>query len=633
MSNRMIAPALAAMLLAAVLPPPGARAAMIGTARTVAVIDTGADANHPALWGRLAEGSANVAGPAGIGDVAGHGTAVASIVARDDPDSRILVLRADTPDSCPARCSFREAELIRAIDHAIGQQADVINLSIQSSGRLSKRLKKALVRAVASGSVLVVAAGNGGAAQPAFPARWVAHKKLRQNAIVAGASTDHHALAGFSNRAGKTRDNYLLAPGVGIEAARPGGGTWLVSGTSFAAPQISAAVSRLLGEVPELTSREAVALLFATARDIGRAGPDRRTGHGELDIEAALAAAREGGWRVSVAAAPARLLLGPAFGDALATGTGGLEVSRAADETGLDGLIGVAPELALVPGPGGSLLFLGSGDERAGSPGAAPVPQVALLMPAGTATRLALAATGAPALLDEDPPGRAGQTLLTGEAGLFEDRGAARLGLARELGGGLEARLGLAGEGGTLAGGTADLVAAGRAGRFLLGIGLVDEDESFLGSRDDGGLGLDAGARSRFVRAAATLPLDGRTRLLARGVVARSEPRGGGGPMGAVVTSSFALAVERDGLLAPDDRFHAALAQPMRVESGVLELAGGRRAGLEPSGRELDLELAWSRPLAQDVRLAVNAIARTEPGHRAGVGPDLGGLVRLDLRF
>ena len=90
------------------------------------------------------------------------------------------------------------------------------------------------------------------------------------------------ALADYSNACGVTKDYCLTAPGSNLNVQ-----TGIASGTSFAAPVVTAAVAVLREAFPYMTATEITNLLFTTARDLGDAGVDEVYGWGMLDLERA----------------------------------------------------------------------------------------------------------------------------------------------------------------------------------------------------------------------------------------------------------------------------------------------------------------------------------------------------------
>ena len=115
---------------------------------------------------------------------------------------------------------------------------------------------------------VVVAAGNGGA-ETEYPGRFAA-------SFTVAASTASGALCSFSAR-GAGID--LAAPGCGLDQAGWGGSSWLLNGTSFAAPIVAGTIAALRAYRPDLSATGAESLVLSSAR--GGAFP-------RLDAAAAL---------------------------------------------------------------------------------------------------------------------------------------------------------------------------------------------------------------------------------------------------------------------------------------------------------------------------------------------------------
>ncbi len=250
---------------------------------TIAVIDTGVDYTHPDLIDKVDLGRDYVDGNNDPRDENGHGTHVAgtAAAATDNgigiagvaPGARILAIRA-----LDANGSGYYSWIASAIIEAADARAEVINLSLGGS-QDSRLLERAVHYAQLRGSVLTCAAGNEGASNLGYPARYGA-------CLAIGATTQQGQVAGFSNRGPGL---FLTAPGAGILATVPGTGYGTMSGTSMAAPVVAGVAALLRAQ--GLDGRQVEATLRRTARDRGPAGYDTTWGHGMVDAHAAVQAA------------------------------------------------------------------------------------------------------------------------------------------------------------------------------------------------------------------------------------------------------------------------------------------------------------------------------------------------------
>lgn len=183
-----------------------------------------------------------------------------------------------------AGCASTNA-IATAIDAAIDDGVDVLNLSLGSPGRTSAVLGEALERAQQAGMLVVAAAGNDALVdQPSVPAEHPA-------AIGVGATGPAGLLAPYSNRAGWVE---LVAPGgagttpvTGILGLGEQDGYAVVNGTSFAAPIVAGAAALHL-EMTNAPAETVRAVLATTARDLGAPGRDHDFGFGMVDIAALL---------------------------------------------------------------------------------------------------------------------------------------------------------------------------------------------------------------------------------------------------------------------------------------------------------------------------------------------------------
>ncbi|HLV58753.1 MAG TPA: S8 family serine peptidase, partial [Natronosporangium sp.] len=241
-----------------------------GSGVRVAVLDTGIDMDHPDLAGKVA--AARSFTPDGtVVDRHGHGTHVAATVAGgtagDDgyvgvaPGADLLIGKV-LSDSGPGL----ESWIIAGMEWAVEAGADVVNLSLGSLPTDGTDPLSLAVNRLSedSGALFVVAAGNAGPS-----ARTVSAPATADAALAVGNNTRDGTLHFSSSRGARLGDNAVkpevTAPGVGIVAARPGGGHQPLSGTSMAAPHVAGAAAILAQQHPDWTAPQLKAALVATS--------------------------------------------------------------------------------------------------------------------------------------------------------------------------------------------------------------------------------------------------------------------------------------------------------------------------------------------------------------------------------
>lgn len=257
-----------------------------GAGITVAVIDTGVQANHPDLAGRVVAGPAYLNGgpevPGGGGvDPEGHGTHVAGTIAavRHNgigiagvaPGATILGIR-----SLDANGNGLSTDVARGINYAVDEGVDVINLSLGSPAR-SGAIRTAVDRAWDEGIVVIAAAGNTPAcSNPCWPG-------AEPNTIAVAAHNSSRQTAGFSVN-GSWLD--VSAPGVGIVSTYPFGSGYASSnGTSMAAPHVAGLAALMVATDSSLTPEQIRGAIRRGAIDIGSPGFDNQSGFGAVDAK------------------------------------------------------------------------------------------------------------------------------------------------------------------------------------------------------------------------------------------------------------------------------------------------------------------------------------------------------------
>ncbi len=264
-----------------------------GLGCTVAVIDTGIDTDHPEFDGRISDWSYNATYDkivrdydndwSLIEDNAGHGTAVAGVIAAAmdgegitgiAPEVNILVIRAECDRT---GVFYRTSDLVFGIYYAIERDVDVINMSFAIDS--INPFEDALQLACDSDIICVASAGNSKSAVHHYPAS-------DPNCIGVGSLADGGwERANYSNYGDNAE---VYAPGTVLTAAV--GGTYgYVTGTSFSSPIVAAAAlhyKAIFGpyEMNEVFIRK----LHAACYDLGDPGPDFFYGYGAVDFHALL---------------------------------------------------------------------------------------------------------------------------------------------------------------------------------------------------------------------------------------------------------------------------------------------------------------------------------------------------------
>jgi subtilisin family serine protease len=268
----------------ALVPPP-----VTPTSPLIALVDAAAETAHPE-W----TGDPNFATTPARPVTNLHGTATASVAAAPAngigilgvwPGARALNVALQTSGGSE---NFSCAASGNAIAQAIQGGAAVINMSYGSQ-KLCAPEKVQIYYGVAKGIIPVAAAGN--EFEEGNPLEYPANLPH----VVSVAATDRQDRSASFSNANDWID--LSAPGVDIMSAVPPAldddgaqdGYELLSGTSFAAPMVSAALAWVRQARPELQPDQVVQAVRLSAHDVGRKGWDPLTGFGVLDVKAALA--------------------------------------------------------------------------------------------------------------------------------------------------------------------------------------------------------------------------------------------------------------------------------------------------------------------------------------------------------
>ncbi len=278
------------------------------TSTTVAVIDTGFALNHEDLDGRWAAGghdfynndndpSAGTTNP--NGGAVSHGTMVAGLIGATGDNgvgvasvnwkTKILPLQVLSDSG-----SGWTDDVAAAIDYAVEHGADVINMSLGSSGE-DPILKTAIDSAVDAGVTIVAAAGNCGASNYAYQGcsyqGEILYPGKYDNVISVGATDSSNNRADFSSY-GPEID--ITAPGYGAirssmwtSANRISAYNSVLAGTSFASPIVAGIAALQIGDNPSLSPSQIKNRLIASANKVAGMGGNFFTdyyGYGLVDV-------------------------------------------------------------------------------------------------------------------------------------------------------------------------------------------------------------------------------------------------------------------------------------------------------------------------------------------------------------
>jgi serine protease len=112
----------------------------------------------------------------------------------------------------------------------------------------------------------------------------------REPGVLAVTGLDHASANRLWPGALTGKQTVLAAPASELDGAEPGGGYTPASGTSFAAPLVSAAAALIRSRWPQMSAADVVNRLIRTATDIGDPGLDEIFGYGLVNPYAALTA-------------------------------------------------------------------------------------------------------------------------------------------------------------------------------------------------------------------------------------------------------------------------------------------------------------------------------------------------------
>lgn len=236
-----------------------------GAGVRVAVVDSGVEADHPALEGCVevdaglavtvdADGNA-VDHPGPHDDSFGHATAVAGIIHSLAPSARITSVKV-----LGAGLGGKAAGFLRGLGWAIEQGFDVINLSLGTTRRdWALPFYEVCDQAYFRGCMVVTAANN--VARASFPSLYGS-----VTSVACNLATDP-----FRFHYNPDPPTEFLAPGIDVDVAWRGSSYLKGTGNSYAAPHIAGIVALIRSKHPELRPFQVKTVLWATAANVREA--------------------------------------------------------------------------------------------------------------------------------------------------------------------------------------------------------------------------------------------------------------------------------------------------------------------------------------------------------------------------
>lgn len=289
---------------------------MTGSGVTVAVIDTGIQAQH-----QLSVSSSNGEVLNGEGsdfraDDDGHGTMVASIIAAHKESGNAMqgiapgvTLLSYREAGCKApqnsTTANTETGMAKAIKDAVSAGADVINIS-QDGYEDEPALSAAVQAAYNKGVVIVASAGNqgdrdttGGANNTDYGVDPKTYPASYMPYVLAVGAVDQFGTVPTFSETGSAKNGYyigVVAPGVSVEGLMPNGSMAVDDGTSFSAPYVAAEAALIIqehgwaGSAHASPSRAYDVMKIIEATADGDGGYSSSLGWGQVNIQKALAA-------------------------------------------------------------------------------------------------------------------------------------------------------------------------------------------------------------------------------------------------------------------------------------------------------------------------------------------------------
>jgi subtilisin len=232
----------------------------------VAVVDSGIEADHPAVggqvrggiaieWDETAENNIRYDVDDSPRDVAGHGTACAGIIHALAPEAELYSVRV-----LGRNMRGRAIQFAAGLDWAVDNGMDIANLSLSTSRQEYYALFHEIADNAYFKNVVLVSAVNN-IPEPSYPS-------LYSSVISVAAHAGHDPLAYYYNPSPPVE---FGAPGIDVRVAWKDHQYLVSTGNSFAAPHIAGLVALIRAKHPGLTPFQVKTVLWACAANVRRA--------------------------------------------------------------------------------------------------------------------------------------------------------------------------------------------------------------------------------------------------------------------------------------------------------------------------------------------------------------------------
>ncbi|MCK5685841.1 S8 family serine peptidase [bacterium] len=275
------------------------------TGRNVLIghIDTGVDATHPDLVGKILHYIDLTSSNTDPTDTQGHGTHTAATIVGGKASGKYIGVAPDAKLAV-ARGIGSSSKLLESMEWMFDPDGNPDTMDLPKavscswhSGYGDQTAYYAMIEKwIGFGIIPCFSAGNSGP-KPASITKPKEHPGTFANAAV----DNKDAIASFSSRGpgmykgSKTNKPDFAAPGKDVYSAKSGGGYTSKSGTSMACPHTAGVIALLFEANPDLTVDQVRDVLTATAVDLGDEGYDYNFGHGRIDAYSAVSLAMSGG--------------------------------------------------------------------------------------------------------------------------------------------------------------------------------------------------------------------------------------------------------------------------------------------------------------------------------------------------